>query len=76
MEIFGQIIYKKLKQATERSLEETASGFRRGKSIQDHIFTIILFVVVSPNFLSGKISSAYQHQATTKRIFDLLFLLP
>ena len=40
MKIYETIIDKKLRAITENTLEEAQSGFRRGRSAQDHIFTI------------------------------------
>ncbi|XP_031340877.1 uncharacterized protein LOC116168986 [Photinus pyralis] len=38
--IYESILERKLKQAIEYQLEESQSGFRKGRCIQDHIFTI------------------------------------
>ena len=38
--VYEQIIEHKLRKIIEPTLEETQSGFRRGRSTQDHVFTI------------------------------------
>lgn len=40
VKIYEQIINNRLKQKVEHTLEEVQSGFRPGRSIQDHIFTL------------------------------------
>lgn len=44
MKLYEKILDRKIRQKIEATLEETQSGFRKGRSIQDHIFTMkILF---------------------------------
>lgn len=40
MKIFEQIIDKRIKKRIENTMNEAQSGFRSGRSVQDHIFTI------------------------------------
>ena len=40
MKVFEVVIDRKIRAVTESSLEESQSGFRKGRSIQDHIFTV------------------------------------
>lgn len=40
LKIYEQILEQKLRKIIEPTLEETQSGFRKGRSTQDHIFTI------------------------------------
>lgn len=42
MKIYEQIIDRKIKPIVENTLEESQSGFRKGRSIQDHLFTVKL----------------------------------
>lgn len=38
--VYERILEKRLKMAVEEQLEEAQSGFRKGRSVQDHIFSI------------------------------------
>lgn len=40
MKIYEQILDTKIRKAIEDTLEESQSGFRKGRSTQDHIFTV------------------------------------
>lgn len=40
MKILEKIIEKRIRSAIEHTLEESQSGFRKGRSTQDHVFTI------------------------------------
>ena len=40
IKILEIVMERKIRQITESSLEESQSGFRKGRSTQDHIFTI------------------------------------
>ncbi|XP_072380874.1 uncharacterized protein [Diabrotica undecimpunctata] len=38
--VYQRILEKRLLQEVDSKMEQTQSGFRKGRSIQDHIFTI------------------------------------
>src|SRR5699024_4747353 len=40
MKIYEKVIDKKMRPIIENTLEESQSGFRKGRTIQDHIFTV------------------------------------
>ncbi|XP_044764507.1 uncharacterized protein LOC123321067 [Coccinella septempunctata] len=44
MKVFERILDGKIREKIETNLEETQSGFRKGRSIQDHIFTLKILI--------------------------------
>ncbi|XP_031339654.1 uncharacterized protein LOC116168122 [Photinus pyralis] len=57
MKIYEQILNKKLTVSTEQTLTDTQSGFRKGRSVQDHIFTIKQ--MIEKKKLGGKVYFAF-----------------